>query len=295
MSLSFVSKSIQTTRNDGGYDEEPIEDNGKSDGTTNHTANNNYTKPLFEQIRENQERDDQEREDEKIRIMRGTLALDDEDAAHLQSIQQRKEQIEYETLQRTQYEMDAFRVAQAHRHELQFGQNSSHYDDDEEKNNGTDKSQDNIDKSSIGNGNVDIVTPSAKIELINQSNIRKPTIVPKFITKKRRRNIEPTTSGDVLESYESSSINQQQQNNRKNTEDVTNIHYDKILSIDDCSSSSGIRNSSNISYNYQDENSSTKAVAQSNALDTTVPVVPATSITGLLTGYGSSSSDDDDE
>ena len=116
MSLSFVSKSIQTTREDGGYDEKPIENNGDETlGTSSSTSS--YQRPLFDQLRSNQEQDDAEREENQRNTMRGTLALDEEDAAHLQSIHESKMLMEQNKWNETQKEVDAYRLARANRFE----------------------------------------------------------------------------------------------------------------------------------------------------------------------------------
>jgi hypothetical protein len=70
MNLSFVSKTIQTSRDDGGYDEKPVESTeGRSgDGQSSYTT---AQKPLFEQLRANQEQEEEEREEFHRSIMRG--------------------------------------------------------------------------------------------------------------------------------------------------------------------------------------------------------------------------------
>lgn len=110
MSLSFVSKTIQTSRADGGYDETPVE--GSEVGQSAHKESH---RPLFEQLHANKEQEEAERAEQQIAMMRGTLALDDEDCAHLESLRKQKLQQETERQQEAAEEMAAFQAAQADR------------------------------------------------------------------------------------------------------------------------------------------------------------------------------------
>ena len=111
MSLSFVSKSVQTTTEDGGFVEEAIE------GASNEKETTGVHKPLFEQLRANQEQEEAEREEYQKAIMRGTLALDEEDAAHLESLRRKESEQRAEVNRRTEEELAAFRAARADRSE----------------------------------------------------------------------------------------------------------------------------------------------------------------------------------
>lgn len=127
MSLSFVSKAIQTTREDGAFEEKEIVDASETTGGTGVTAGG---KPLFEQLRQNKEQEDAEREELQRSIMRGTLALDEDDAAHLEQLNQQRMQRESEKYQQTQQELASFRAAQADRLEKQHQQKDSTNTDD---------------------------------------------------------------------------------------------------------------------------------------------------------------------
>lgn len=109
MSLSFVSKAVQTIKEDGGYEEQPIE--GADDGASKSAS----AEPLFEQLRANKEKEEAEREEFQRSVMRGTLALDEEDCAHLDQLQQQKIKQEVLIQQQTQQELAAFRAARAER------------------------------------------------------------------------------------------------------------------------------------------------------------------------------------
>lgn len=106
MSLSFVSKSIQTSRDDGGYDEQPIATNNDNDeqSFTN-------SKPLYEQLRDNQNKYDMEQDEYQLNMMRGTLTLNEEDAFHLQAIEQNRIHNELQKKQQIENEMNEYRYA----------------------------------------------------------------------------------------------------------------------------------------------------------------------------------------
>jgi hypothetical protein len=115
MSLSFVSKAIQTTTEDGGFEETEI----IGGASTSSAGLDGTGKPLFEQLRANQEQAEAEREEQQIATMRGTLALDEEDAAHLASLERLRKMEETKKRQQTQLELELFRAAQAERLERQ--------------------------------------------------------------------------------------------------------------------------------------------------------------------------------
>ena len=111
MSLSFVSKSVQTATETGGFEEKPIE---PKDGTG--SSREGYpvdAKPLFEQLRANQAQDEAEREEQERAIMRGTVELNEEDCAHLDALDRKKQEEEAEKHRTTQEALAAFRAAQA--------------------------------------------------------------------------------------------------------------------------------------------------------------------------------------
>lgn len=109
MSLSFVSKTVQTATNDGKFEETEIE--GSSN---NHSGGH---QPLFEQLRANQEQAQAAQDEADRQKMRQTLALDEEDAAHLSSLQRHEQERREEEERRTREELAAFRAAQVDRGE----------------------------------------------------------------------------------------------------------------------------------------------------------------------------------
>jgi hypothetical protein len=117
MSLSFVSKTVQTSTSDGAFEEKAIESAEAADDDKRGGVG--VQKPLFEQLRHNKEQDDEQREEFQRSLMRGTLALDEEDAAHLTAVEQSKQQKQSKVHKETLDELTAFRAAQADRMEQQ--------------------------------------------------------------------------------------------------------------------------------------------------------------------------------
>ena len=112
MNLSFVSKAIQTTAEDGTFEEKPVENSESGMAGTSITGSG---QGLFEQLRKNQEDADAEREEFQQSIMRGTLALDEEDAAHLEQLNRKRQEELARKQQQTSAELASFRAAQAER------------------------------------------------------------------------------------------------------------------------------------------------------------------------------------
>ena len=114
MSLSFVTKAIQTTAADGTFEEQAVEtDDDKKQGTTR--SGNGIG--LFDQLRQNKDEEEAARLEFQRSIMRGTLALDEDDAAHLQELQRQKEAESAAQVRYTETQLASFRAAQAERFE----------------------------------------------------------------------------------------------------------------------------------------------------------------------------------
>jgi hypothetical protein len=91
MSLSFVSSAVQTGMPAGGFEETPIE--SKEIDAVNKC---NAHKPIFEQLRTNQDDDQAKKDDAQMEIMRQTCApLDDNDVAHLDLLNQSRTEQEH--------------------------------------------------------------------------------------------------------------------------------------------------------------------------------------------------------
>jgi hypothetical protein len=164
MSLSFVSKTVQTSTSDGGFEEKAIESADGADDTSSKTAQ----KPLFEQLRHNKDQNDEEREEYQRTLMRGTLALDEEDCAHFSALERQKSEKESRVHQETQDGLAAFRAAQADRLEQQVVIEAS-----------IDEQEDSNESVAVGVA----VKPPAPV-----------VTAPKLIFKKRRRKQEEETA-----------------------------------------------------------------------------------------------------
>jgi hypothetical protein len=155
MSLSFVSRSIQTQGNGGNYEEERIEG---AEADTSAQRINNHQLPLFDQLRTNKEREDEEREEQQRSMMRGTLALDEDDAAYLGVLQAERSKAESQKQAELEEQLAFFHAAKMEKMEAEN------------------------DTKSAGNRD-------ASVEANQQPTSRTEAaiIIPKFIVKKRRR------------------------------------------------------------------------------------------------------------
>ena len=116
MSLSFVSSAVLSSSDGVSHNEEKTIENREVQAVR---ARGNLQKPLFEQLRDNQQKaEDAEAEFQKS-IVRGTLALNEEDAAHLDALRKQKEQQQQEKQSRIEQELALFRAAKADRAEGQ--------------------------------------------------------------------------------------------------------------------------------------------------------------------------------
>lgn len=128
MSLSFVSSAVQTGTSGGGYEETPIE--SKEVEAVNRR---NEHKPLFEQLRKNQEEEEAKREEMELQQLRGTCALDEDDVAHLEALDKHRQEKEREANMRTQDEVALFRAARAERQQTRLEDENDEQEDDTAK------------------------------------------------------------------------------------------------------------------------------------------------------------------
>lgn len=131
MSLSFVSSTVQTGTADGGFEEVAIESKEKEA-----VNRQNEHKPLFEQLRQNQEEDDAKREEMQNEMMRGTCALDEDDVAHLDALNKQKQERERVIALRTRDELAMFRAARAERQQIHLEE-----EEEDDKNENNDKTK----------------------------------------------------------------------------------------------------------------------------------------------------------
>ena len=129
MSLSFVSSAVQVGTADGGFEETAIE-NKETEAVNRRNAH----KPLFDQLRSNQEEDQEKKDEAEREIMRSTCALDDEDVAHLDALQKQQSERERKIQERTKNELDSFRAARALRQQAALGSDQEEDDNNDIKN-----------------------------------------------------------------------------------------------------------------------------------------------------------------
>lgn len=111
MSLSFVSKSIQTVKDDGEFEEKEVENPTETTGS----ASLRGSSGLFDQLRKNKEQEEAEQEEFQKSITRGTLALNEDDAAHLDYLESTARQKRSAMQTETKLALEDFRMAQSER------------------------------------------------------------------------------------------------------------------------------------------------------------------------------------
>jgi hypothetical protein len=159
MSLSFVASAVQIGTSDGNYEETPIENQ-----ETAAVHRQNTHKPLFEQLQANKEEEDAKQEDMQRQMMRGTLALDEEDVAHLDGLERQRQDRDRAIQMQTQDEVAAFRAARLEQQQVLLE------GDDDEEHEGDDRNEVVVDKTPV------VAAPAPA-----------PKLKPKFIVKKRRK------------------------------------------------------------------------------------------------------------
>lgn len=218
MSLSFVSKSIQTTTEDGSFVEKPVEGSTDDGGGTGASAGDH--RPLFEQLRQNQEQRDAEEEEYQRSMMRGTLALDEEDEAHLISLRRQRERAEMELRQRTDQEMAAFRAARLDRFSTAAAANPPRHDDE-------DDGGDILDVASKGDetkgsSSASSLLPTRSVTAASSAAV-KPSSLPVLIRRRKRGSSEVDAKSGSGAS-ETTDIDQKNARSGKEDGDLSGIH-----------------------------------------------------------------------
>ena len=113
MSLNFVSTTVLSSTDGVSHN---AETRLETSGADTSTQSSGTYKPLYEQLRQNQQ-EEQDKYDEQTRAMRGAQALDDEDIAHLQGVEnERAERLRQQAVQEKE-ELESFRLAKMDFHE----------------------------------------------------------------------------------------------------------------------------------------------------------------------------------
>lgn len=165
MSLNFISSAVLTSTDGISHNEEKAIENASTS-----SINRSSAKPLYEQLRSNAEKA-QEEYDEITKQMRGTRPLDEEDIAHLTTVENVREEKERAMKRIEEEEVEIFRAAKMESKELVL----------------EDDNYDHLAKGAFDT----LSTSEGKPELeISFSASRPPQIVLKG---KRRRKVEDTT------------------------------------------------------------------------------------------------------
>mmetsp|Transcript_20161 Transcript_20161/g.43797 ORF Transcript_20161/g.43797 Transcript_20161/m.43797 type:complete len:241 (+) Transcript_20161:111-833(+) len=112
MSLAFVKSAVLSSTDGVSHNEETTIDNTETQSLR--AAGGGAQKPLFEQLRANKDAE-QEKNDEFQRSLRGTRTLDDEDCAHLDSVERVKEDKAYAVKSEMEREVALFHAAREDR------------------------------------------------------------------------------------------------------------------------------------------------------------------------------------
>lgn len=112
MSLSFVSSAVLTSTDGVSHNEEKELESKELEAVR---KNAGRTKSLFEQLRSNKEAEDEKEAEQRLAIMRGTMALDEEDVAHLNALERSKLETEERIKTELNQELALFRAAKEDR------------------------------------------------------------------------------------------------------------------------------------------------------------------------------------
>mmetsp|Transcript_42866 Transcript_42866/g.77072 ORF Transcript_42866/g.77072 Transcript_42866/m.77072 type:complete len:241 (-) Transcript_42866:76-798(-) len=169
MSLSFVKSAVLSSTDGISHNEETAIDNSETQ-SLRASSGAGFQKPLFEQLRANKEVD-QEKEDEFQRSIRGTRPLDEEDCAHLDNVDRRREEVEFKVKSGIEQEVALFHAAREDRGLAQTVVMEGDGDD--------------ADK--VVRGDAAVKAGVEPIAAVAKKEMKK--IVPKFTIKKKRKRV----------------------------------------------------------------------------------------------------------
>mmetsp|Transcript_22607 Transcript_22607/g.34149 ORF Transcript_22607/g.34149 Transcript_22607/m.34149 type:complete len:205 (+) Transcript_22607:123-737(+) len=112
MSLSFVSSAVLTSTDGVSHNQEKELESKELEAVR---KNAGRTKSLFEQLRSNKEAEEEKEAEQRLAIMRGTMALDEEDVAHLNALERSKLETEERIKTELNQELALFRAAKEDR------------------------------------------------------------------------------------------------------------------------------------------------------------------------------------
>ena len=208
MSLSFVSSAVQIGTSNGGFEEKPIE-NKETEAVNRRNAH----KPLFEQLRSNQDEDQEKKDEIQREIMRSTCALDDDDVAHLDSIERQRSDRARNIKERTENELNMFRAARALKQQATLLENNEDGDD--------------RDSSPEGQALTIVPTNGNNFETLGRKetviSVEAASSLPMIKVKKRKRRTNPIDTKSKHMHTEKRSISKQNVNSKsesKNTDEA---------------------------------------------------------------------------
>jgi len=112
MSLSFVSSAVLSSTDGVSHNEETEVTSKELEAVR---KNAGRSKSLFEQLRSNQEEEEEKQTEQDRARMRGTLALDEDDVAHLNALNKSKAESDVKRKTEMEQEMALFRAAKEER------------------------------------------------------------------------------------------------------------------------------------------------------------------------------------
>ena len=176
MSLSFVKSAVLSSTDGVSHNEETTIDTAETQSLR--ASGGGAHKPLFEQLRSNKDAEE-EKNAEFQRSLRGTATLDDEDCAHLNSVEQVKNERAHAVKSGIEREVALFRAAREDRALTQTVMD----DDDDDK---------------IKDAAIKLKTdPTAGEVKITKKEAAKK-VVPKFTIKKKRKR-DPRSKDDNVD------------------------------------------------------------------------------------------------
>mmetsp|Transcript_9372 Transcript_9372/g.13328 ORF Transcript_9372/g.13328 Transcript_9372/m.13328 type:complete len:231 (-) Transcript_9372:146-838(-) len=119
MSLSFVSSAVLSSTDGVSHNEEKQIESKETKIVRDKQGQEGH-RPLFEQLRSNKEDEETKREEFQRAIMRGTLALDEEDCAHLDTLQKQRRERDDAVKASVESELALFRAAKEERTQSQL-------------------------------------------------------------------------------------------------------------------------------------------------------------------------------
>ena len=177
MSLNFVSSAVLTSTDGVSHNEEKAVETTEAESVRRQQEAGGH-RPLFEQLRSNADQAQEER-DAAAKAMRGTRTLDEDDCAHLDSIERRRMERDAAVRRGVEDEVAAFRAARAER----MAEGSTELPVEEEGGGEDDDAGDDM--------KVAASKPSAATRTDDASGPSLAKLAPKFVIKKKRKRQSP--------------------------------------------------------------------------------------------------------